>query len=150
MGDRPYRVLIVEDDVNLRGILSFVFAKKGFDAETAADGNEAEVLLAREPFDAVVTDLRMPNKHGHALATQLLSLERRPAIMIHTGVIEPMLARDLLARGVDDIVFKPYDLGLLVAKVESLIERKQRAAGLTQPPATADEPAAAGTAATAG
>jgi DNA-binding response OmpR family regulator len=124
MSDSRYRVLIVDDDAHMRGILSFVFGQNGFCCQTASDGNDAETLLGGEPYDAVVSDLRMPNKHGHALATQVLAMEPRPVIVIHTGLIEPKLARDLLARGVDDIVFKPYDLGLLTAKVKSLIKRK--------------------------
>lgn len=129
MSDPRYRVLLVDDDVHMRKILSFVFGQNGFGCETASDGNDAEGLLGGEPFDAVVSDLRMPNKHGHALATHLLTMDPRPVIVIHTGFVEPKLARDLLARGVDDIVFKPYDLGLLAAKVKSLIRRKTPSEG---------------------
>ena len=62
--------------------------------------------------------------NGHRLATRLLELDPRPLIVIHTSVIEPRLAKDLLARGVDDILFKPFDFGVLAAKVRSLVDRQ--------------------------
>ena len=68
--------------------------------------------------------LRMPNKHGHAFVTHLLELEQRPVTVVHTGVIEPRLAKDLLARGIDDIVFKPFNFSILAAKVKALVERR--------------------------
>ena len=45
-------------------------------------------------------------------------------ILVYTGVIEPRLAKDLLARGVDDIVFKPFDFGILAVKLRVLVERR--------------------------
>jgi HD-like signal output (HDOD) protein len=62
--------------------------------------------------------------NGHALAVELLGRENRPAIVILTGVTEPRLAKDLIARGVDDIMFKPVDQGILAAKVRALVERR--------------------------
>ena len=120
------RVLIVEDEDAIRRLTSRTLTDQGFACDVAADGVEAEERIARQKYDVVVTDLRMPNKHGHALALALLSLPERPIIVIHTGVTEPRLARDLLARGVDDILFKPLDFGILAAKVRALVDRRRR------------------------
>ena len=122
-----YRALVVEDEAALQRLIVAALRQLGFQCDTAADGYEAEKLVARETYDAVVTDLLMPNRHGHALATHLLTLACRPVIVIYTGLSEPRLAKDLLERGVDDIIFKPFHFGVLAAKVKALVERKHLA-----------------------
>src|ERR1700761_6227973 len=115
----PYRALVVDDEAAVQSLCVRALQQQGFCCDTAADGQQAEARAAETTYDVVVTDLRMPNKHGHALAVGLLTLKPRPVIVVHTGVVEPKLAKDLLARGVDDILFKPCDFGLLAAKVKA-------------------------------
>jgi hypothetical protein len=76
----------------------------------------------------VVTDLRMPEMNGHEFAVDLLGKKDPPVLIVLTGVTEPKIAKDLLARGVDDIMFKPIDQGVVAAKISALVE--QRAARL--------------------
>jgi DNA-binding response OmpR family regulator len=121
---RELRALVVDDEAAVRELIVRYLSEQGFECETAGDGNQAEERLAKVHYDVVITDLRMPNKHGHALAVHLLALKTRPVIVVHTSVIEPKLAKDLLARGVDDIVFKPIDLSLLAVKVSALVARR--------------------------
>ncbi|MBI2480397.1 MAG: HDOD domain-containing protein, partial [Planctomycetia bacterium] len=65
-------------------------------------------------------------------AVELLAEQDPPVLVIHTGVMEPKLARDLMARGVDDILFKPVDGDVLAVKVMALIDRRRsRAAAKT-------------------
>lgn len=124
MCSKKYRALIVDDEEIPRRMLKFALEKADFVCDTAADGNEALEKLGQNAFDLVVTDLRMPRKHGHALAVDLLSWKDRPAIAIHTSVVEPRLAKDLMTRGVDDIVFKPTDYAAFAAKMSVLVERR--------------------------
>jgi CheY-like chemotaxis protein len=121
---RELRALVVDDELAVRQLLKLALVRQGFDCDQAADGIEAEARVAVHQYDAIVTDLRMPNKHGHALAVRLLDLEDRPVIVVHTGVCEPRLTKDLLIRGVDDVLFKPCDFGLLAAKVRALVDRR--------------------------
>ncbi|QDU25318.1 Response regulator MprA [Anatilimnocola aggregata] len=116
--------LVVDDEVMMRRLLHRALSQDGFACNLANDGNEALQMLAASKYDAVVTDLRMPNQHGHALATHLLAAQRRPVVIIHTGVMEPKLAKDLIVRGVDDILFKPTDFSVLAAKVKALVKRR--------------------------
>ena len=119
-----HRALVVDDEEPIRKLVAFSLRKMGYQCELAADGEEAMRLFSKSKFDVVVTDLKMPNKNGHALALDLLQQENRPLIMVYTGVIEPRLAKDLLARGVDDILYKPLDFGVLAAKVSALVDRR--------------------------
>jgi DNA-binding response OmpR family regulator len=119
-----HRALVVDDEEPIRKLVAFSLRKMGYQCELAGDGEEAMRLFFKSKFDVVVTDLKMPNKNGHALALDLLQQEDRPLIMVYTGVIEPRLAKDLLARGVDDILYKPLDFSVLAAKVSALVGRR--------------------------
>jgi DNA-binding response OmpR family regulator len=118
------RALIVDDEAPLRLLTVRDFSRNGFECDAAHDGRQAMELIRSRHYDVVVTDLRMPEMNGHALAVELLSRPHRPLIVICTGVMEPKLAKDLIARGVDDIVFKPVDPSVLAAKVMALLTRR--------------------------
>jgi DNA-binding response OmpR family regulator/HD-like signal output (HDOD) protein len=124
MASREYRALIVDDEPALRMLTMRELSRNGFICDAARDGLQARGLAAAHPYDVVVTDLCMPEMNGHALAVELLSRDNRPAIVVLTGVTEPRLAKDLIARGVDDIMFKPVDHGILAAKVRALVDRR--------------------------
>jgi two-component system response regulator PilR (NtrC family) len=118
------RALVVEDEASMRKLVVRVLTRFGFQCDGAIDGLDAEQHLAAAHYDLVITDLKMPNRHGHLLAVHVLSLKPRPALMIHTGVIEPKLADELIASGVDEILTKPIDLNILAAKAVALVERR--------------------------
>ena len=127
MSDELFSALVVDDEPALRRLTAAALAHQNFCCDEAANGQEASEVLARRPYDLVVTDLRMPVRNGHALAVDLLSRgSDRPSIIVLTGVHEPRLSADLIARGVDDVMFKPVDFRLLGAKARALCERRRR------------------------
>lgn len=125
MSETRYRALVVDDEAIARRMLTFALQREGFSCDTAGDGEEALLKLARGGFHLVVTDLRMPHKNGHALAVELLKYADRPVIAVHTSVVEPRLAKDMMIRGVDDIVYKPTDYAAFAAKMKILVARRQ-------------------------
>lgn len=124
MPQRIYRALIVDDEEAIRETLSRAMAARSFWCETAADGLEALQKYRQSRHDLVVTDLRMPRMHGYALTLELLKDATPPHIVILTAVAEPMLVKDLLSRGVDDVVSKPIDARVLATKMSSIFERQ--------------------------
>ncbi|HUE17817.1 MAG TPA: HDOD domain-containing protein, partial [Planctomycetaceae bacterium] len=120
-----YRALVVDDEPIARKMLTGALEQEGFACDAATDGIQALRLIMARKYDLVVTDLRMPNKHGHALALDLLAAADRPVIMIHTAVDEPRLTEDLLVRGVDDIVYKPTNYATLAVRAKVLVERRR-------------------------
>jgi DNA-binding response OmpR family regulator len=128
MGQPLPRILVVDDEPVVRELTILALQREGFHCEPAVNGAQALKIIEAMRFDAVITDLRMPEVHGHALAVKLLSLENPPVVVVVTGVSEPKLARDLLARGVDDIFFKPVNHRLLAVKLSALMEQKKIAA----------------------
>jgi len=67
----------------------------------------------------------MPEEGGYSLAVELLQQETRPVIVIHTNVDDPRLTRDLMSRGVDDIIYKPVQPAAFAAKAKSLVLRRR-------------------------
>ena len=135
MGDRQFRALIVDDEAIVRRMLALALQREGFACEVAADGNEAIEMPNVGQFDVVVIDLQMPH-NGHALAVELLKLRQRPVLAIHTCVLEPLLIRDLVARGVDDFIFKPTNYAAFAAKMGGLVRRRRREQEENLKPAT--------------
>lgn len=117
--------LVVDDEPAVRQLTVAALVQRGFTCEQAEDGEQGLELARRKPFDVIVTDLRMPQRHGHSLADEVLSrLTPKPIVVVLTGVAEPRLALDLLDRGVDDIVLKPVDFRVLAAKVHAHCNRR--------------------------
>lgn len=133
-------VLVVDDEAQVRQLTCRALSACGFQCDQAQDGAEAISMASDRSYDAVVTDLRMPHRHGHALCTDLMELPKPPKVLVLTALGDARLTRDLLVRGVRDVVQKPVQYDVLAMKVlamvegpnsvesESVKERKPRAA----------------------
>ncbi len=126
MSDTTLRALIVDDEKLVRELSVRALEREGFVCEEASDGAVAMARLAQASFDVVVTDLRMPNKHGHALATEILAGEDHPIVVVVTGVVEPRLAKDLITRGVEAVEFKPVEYLVFGAKLKAICMRERQ------------------------
>lgn len=126
MSKELHQALIVDDEPHIRAQLSRALEAKGFTCDAAADGAEALQRFDTGHHQLVVTDLKMPNMNGYTLATELLKISPRPMLVVLTGVTEPAIVRDLLMRGVDDVITKPCDMNFFAAKMTALTEGQQR------------------------
>lgn len=122
--DLQFRALVVDDEPIVRQGTMRALTRSGFTCEAAANGSIALEMVQQSRYDLVVTDLRMSEGNGHQLAVELLSMPSRPAIVVLTGVMEPKLANDLRARGVDEILFKPLEYDLLATKARTIVDRR--------------------------
>lgn len=116
------RVLLVEDDSDLREITALVLERHGFQVSTAPDGLRGEEVFAAESFDLVVLDVTMPGIDGLTLTKRLREQSMVPIMLL--------TARDLpgdvvtgLECGADDYVTKPFDGGVLAARLRALSRR---------------------------
>src|SRR5579863_930137 len=103
------QVLIVDDEPNLRKILSAQLTRDGYDAMTAEDGEQGLAMLAEHHIDLVITDLKMPKVDGMTLLKRALEEEPDlPVILITAhGTIDT--AVEALKAGAFDFVTKPFD-----------------------------------------
>jgi two-component system OmpR family response regulator len=119
-----YRALVVNQEPALRVLTIRELSDNGFVCDAACDGLQARQLTAARHYDVVVMDLCMPEMNGQSLAVELLGRKNRPALVILTEVTEPTLAKDLIARGVDDFIFRPIDHGVLASRLRALLDRR--------------------------
>lgn len=119
------RALVVDDDPIARKTVRTALEHEGFHCDLAVDGEDALAQLDGATYNLVVTDLQMPKKHGHALSVELLQRDPRPLIVVHSCIDDPGLTKDLMKRGVDDIVYKPTNYAAFAAKVKGLVRHRQ-------------------------
>jgi DNA-binding response OmpR family regulator len=124
VADERSRALVVDDDPAVRLQVVRALSEQGFRCDAVQNGVEALEMIFANQYDVVITDLRMPQLQGSALATSLLSADQRPAIVVLTGVTVQSLADDLISRGVEDVLFKPIDYNILAAKVRAIADRR--------------------------
>jgi HD-like signal output (HDOD) protein/DNA-binding NarL/FixJ family response regulator len=118
-----YRALIVDDDDVSRYLAVNALGLLGFDCEEAEDGCIAIEMVRKNPYDVVITDLRMPIQNGHGLAVEILKLQCPPLVVVLTSVTEPRIVHDLMTRGVADVAFKPVPFPAFAAKIRSCLKK---------------------------
>lgn len=132
-GKRAPRVLIVEDEGHLAQGLLFNLEAEGHQATVAADGEAALDLLLekREPFDAVILDVMLPGIDGFGVARAMRQAENYTPVLMLTARGRPEDILEGFAAGTDDYLSKPFELSILIARLNGLLRRTQ---WLRQPP----------------
>ena len=123
------RVLIVEDEAHLAKGLQFNLEAEGHSVEVARDGERAlELLLGhdgkRENFDAVVLDIMLPGKDGFAVASELRAAKNFVPVLMLTARGRPEDVLNGFASGADDYLPKPFELPILLARLQGLLRRR--------------------------
>jgi len=126
------RLLIAEDDPGAVEALRTAFADDGFDVAVAEDGSTARVLFKRGGWDAVLTDVVMPDVDGLTLLKEFVSAPDAPPVIVMTAYGSIERAVEAMKDGAHDFLEKPLDLANLRAAVRGAVERRRAAA--------ADEP----------
>lgn len=116
------QALVVDDERQVVAVLVRALEDSGFVCDAALNGEEALQQIARKNYHLVVSDLRMPRMHGHALITRLLNLQPSPIIVVVTAVADPRIVLDLYLRGVSEVAFKPVNIEILMAKITALMQ----------------------------
>jgi DNA-binding response OmpR family regulator len=119
------RVLLVDDEWTIRQQLSRAMEAANVPCECAINGDDALERFSKRRHELIVTDLKMPGRHGHWLATALLGRIDPPMVVALTGVTDPLLTKDLIARGVTDVIFKPMNYAVLAKKLKHLLESRE-------------------------
>lgn len=104
------RILIVEDEDDIRLLSCRLLMLIGHEVEAASSGEEAIVCLRRHPYDVVLTDIGLPGMDGWAVARFAKSLAAPPAVGLVSGWAVVPNAHVLQQAGVDFLLNKPYSL----------------------------------------
>ena len=133
--DNP-RILVVDDDSDVRFMLRRYLSRHGFDVEVAEDGARLRALIGDQEFDLVVLDLNMPGEDGISLA-RFLRDNHPVGIIMLTAAAEVVDRIVGLEVGADDYVTKPFEPRELLARIKSVLRRLENAAPAA-PSAAAD------------
>lgn len=149
------RILIVEDETHLAEGLRFNLEAEGHSVHISGKGEEAlELLLKKDSdFEALVLDVMLPGKDGFTVARELREAKNYIPLLMLTARSRPEDVLKGFESGADDYLPKPFNLSILLARLESLLRRKnwhQSSSDLASAPArTPQSGAAASTAAPA-
>jgi two-component system response regulator TctD len=119
------RLLLVEDETEMAAWLLRAFKQSGFVADHAPDAGSAESLLAGNDYDAVVLDLRLPDRHGLSLLADLRKAGNRTPVLVLTaqGSLQDRVKG--LNVGADDFLTKPFAIEELEARLTALVRRSR-------------------------
>ncbi|MGA8584381.1 MAG: response regulator [Roseiarcus sp.] len=135
MFEQPIHILIVDDDVRIRQMLTRYFQQEGFRVSAVSDGVAMRMQLKASPVDVILLDVVMPGEDGLTLAREIRALSDVGIIML-TGRDEVLDRVVGLEVGADDYVAKPFHLREVLARVRSLLRRRRPA---PYPPVRAPE-----------
>ena len=121
------KVLVVEDDPDIRELLTLYFAAKGHEVETANDGQEALAQLQRVQPDLILLDVVLPKLDGWGVLTAVRAQSRIPVILL-TSLDDTEDVIKGLSLGADDYLCKPFEIRELEARIQSIIRRLEPAA----------------------
>ncbi len=120
-----YKILLVDDDVALRGAVSSYLEMKGFSVAVADNGKACRDFLDRGRFDAVVMDYVLPDSDGLALLREIRAVDPSVPVLIMTGVATIELAVRAMKEGAEQFVAKPFELSVLLKLLEKALENRR-------------------------
>src|SRR5712691_8425684 len=119
-------VLVVEDEKHLADGLRFNLEAEGYTVETVGDGESALALLLDEQrhYDVIVLDVMLPGKDGFRVASELRASDHFVPVLMLTARGRPEDVLRGFESGADDYLPKPFELSVLIARVQGLLRRR--------------------------
>lgn len=124
------KILIVDDEEDIRGMLSDILSLSGYDVLKAAGGEDALRLSAENP-DLILLDVNMPDIDGLSVCRAIRDVISCPVLFLTAKITEEDKIRGFQAGG-DDYILKPFNTGELLARVEAHLRREERRGGSAQ------------------
>jgi two-component system response regulator PhoP len=117
------RILVVEDETELRELLGRALKRQGFAVDLAADGTDGLHLATEYPIDLAIIDLGLPGESGMDIVRRVREQDRKFPILILTARSDWQDKVEALEIGADDYVTKPFRIEELMARVHALLRR---------------------------
>ena len=119
------RLLIVDDEKNIREVVREYALMSGYEADEAQDGTEAVEMVRKTDYDCVILDIMMPKLDGYTACRMIKEIKPVPVIMLsaRSEEYDKLMGFEL---GVDDYVVKPFSPRELMARVNSQLRRYRR------------------------
>ena len=119
------RILIVEDEEPINNLIRMNLTKAGYQCKCAFDGQEAADMMAAEKFDLFLLDIMLPKINGYELLEYAQTLNTPVIFITAMGTVENKVKG--LKKGADDYISKPFEIVELLARVETVLRRYNKA-----------------------
>lgn len=125
MENHKEKILVVDDEINIRRILETRLSIVGYTVLTAADGEEALLLYRKEVPDLIILDIMIPKLDGYGVCQEIRKESEIPIIMLTalSDVTDKITGLEL---GADDYIVKPFSPKELEARVKSILRRVEK------------------------
>ncbi len=117
------KILVVEDDRAINGLVCACLRERGYETRACFDGEEALAAMETESFAMVITDLMMPKTDGFSLAEGIRATDKQLPVLFMTAKDDKPSKLYAERLGVDDYIVKPFDIDVFVLKVAALLRR---------------------------
>lgn len=119
------KILIVEDEEPISNLIRMNLTKAGYQCKCAFDGKEAADLMAANPYDLILLDIMLPKVNGYELLEYAKSMDTPVIFITAMGTVENKVKG--LKNGADDYITKPFEIVELLARVETVLRRYNKA-----------------------
>lgn len=116
------QILIVEDDEDIRQTVKAYLLDRGYNVDDCPDGNDALNLFYDKKYHLVILDIMLPGMNGHELLKEFRKLQNAPVLML-TALDDTENEIKAFINEADDYVTKPFDMQVLLKRVEALLRR---------------------------
>lgn len=120
-----FNILVVEDDRNLRKLMSAVLRQNGYNVLDAGDGTEALDIIDRSHVDLIISDIMMPNMDGYTLTDELRQMGSNLPVLMVTAKETLEDKKKGFSAGTDDYMVKPIDMDEMLLRVAALLRRSR-------------------------
>ncbi len=120
--DKIAKILVVEDENDINKLLCSILENKGYRARAAFSGTEALMCVENEKWDMILLDLMIPGIGGEEVILKIREITEAPIIVV-SAKTSKKIKLELLEKGADDFICKPFDPDELVARVNSNLRR---------------------------
>ncbi len=120
------RVLVTDDEDEVRTVLSEFLVTKGYDVRSATNGEEAVKAVNEDPsLGLVLLDIKMPQMGGMEALGHIMARENPPTVIMMTAVADPEVSGQALKTGACDYILKPFDFALIDSSITACLSQKE-------------------------
>lgn len=120
--NKNINILVVEDDVDINGLISTILTREGYNVRQAFSGTEAKMCVDMQDFQLILLDLMLPGMTGEQMISEIRKKKKMPIIVI-SAKTDSEDKINVLKIGADDFVAKPFDVNEVVARVNAQLRR---------------------------
>jgi two-component system response regulator protein BraR/BceR len=121
-GNKMYKIMIVEDDIEIREELKILLQNNGYEVKVTTNFENVEKQILEEQCHLILLDINLPNKNGYEICSKIRTKSKLPIIFV-TSRNSSMDELNGIMLGGDDYIEKPYNVPVLLARIQNLLNR---------------------------